>query len=97
MDGFEPKKLAPLRIWQILWEYSETTRPSDRAPACCAKGQGGRHAHSFRFDLIMEYFIRRGNYDIFQINESCLHLIQYCWGREYDLYTVDEKGAEALL
>ena len=27
MDSFEPKKLALLRIWQILWEYSDYDHP----------------------------------------------------------------------
>lgn len=27
MDSFEPKKLALLRIWQILWEYSDYHHP----------------------------------------------------------------------
>ena len=27
MDNFEPKKLALLRIWQILWEHSDDTHP----------------------------------------------------------------------
>ena len=27
MDSFEPKKLALLRIWQILWEHSDHKHP----------------------------------------------------------------------
>ena len=34
------------------------------------KRQGFALSHSSKFDIIVEYFVERGNYNVFEINEA---------------------------
>ncbi len=39
-------------------------------------------SHSNKFDIIIEYFISIGNYNVFEINRLCLPSIKACWERD---------------
>ena len=44
------------------------------------KTTGFTLSHSDTFDLIIEFFIRKGNYDIFEINETLFEFDLPCLG-----------------
>lgn len=49
-----------LRCWHLLWLWS------CRLPRC----RRCYSSHSSKFDIIVEYFVERGNYNVYEINEA---------------------------
>lgn len=89
---YKKSNVSKKTFWKIM--NQKDYRPSKNTVLCFAIGLeltlpetldllktvGFTLSHSEPFDLIIEYFIQKGNYDIFEINEALFEFDQPCLG-----------------
>lgn len=58
------------QLAQKIWASANQMRSKIEANEYMLSKAGFALSHSSKFDIIVEYFVERGNYNVFEINEA---------------------------